>query len=155
MIRAGTRSARHRPYPERNGQPRQWVEIFIALLRSSRNGIAQIKPIYPNKGKAPHERLTLRAFCRGLPFGIRRFKPILPFLGGRSDAACRIVVKRMLEEHFNQALAVLGGAFFLCGGLRGVFFAPGGSMRAAGLLGVGLRVRLPQRPCAGRCGGQA
>jgi len=32
-------------------------------------------------------------FCRGLPFGIRRFKPILPFLGGRSDAACRVVIK--------------------------------------------------------------
>ena len=27
------------------------------------------------------------------PFGIRWFKPILPFLGGRSDAACRVVVK--------------------------------------------------------------
>ena len=25
------------------------------------------------------------------PFGIRRFKPILPFLGGRSDAARRVV----------------------------------------------------------------
>ena len=35
---------------------------------------------------------SLRAFCRGLPFGIRRLKPILPFLGGRSDAACRVVI---------------------------------------------------------------
>ena len=60
------------------------------------------------------------------PFGIRRFKPILPFLGGRSDAACRIVVKRMLEEHFNQALTVLGGRF-LCGGLRGVFLPLAGA----------------------------
>ena len=33
----------------------------------------------------------LRSFCRGSPFGIRRFKSILPFLGGRSDAARRVV----------------------------------------------------------------
>ena len=35
------------------------------------------------------------------------------------------------------------------------FFAPGGCLRAAGLLGVGQCVRLPRRPCAGICAGRA
>ena len=48
-------------------------------------------------------------------------KPILPCLGGRSDAACRVVVKRMREEHFNHALPVLVVMRFLWGGLCGVF----------------------------------
>ena len=48
-------------------------------------------------------------------------KPILPFLGGRSDAACRVVVRRMREERFNHALPVLVVVRFLWGGLCGVF----------------------------------
>ena len=40
----------------------------------------------------PRKIEPLRAFRRGSPFGIRRFKSILPFLGGRSDAARRVVI---------------------------------------------------------------
>ena len=47
-------------------------------------------------------------FCRGLPFGIRRFKPILPFLGGRSDAACRVVIKTV---GFMGGRRAVGGVF--------------------------------------------
>ena len=47
----------------------------------------------PDGKKSPQKFDPIRAFCRGFPFGIRRFKPILPFLGGRSDAACRVVIK--------------------------------------------------------------
>ena len=47
--------------------------------------------------------------------------PILPCLGGRSDAARRVDVKRMREEHFNHALPVLVVMRFLWGGLCGVF----------------------------------
>ena len=42
----------------------------------------------------------------------------------------------MREEDFNHALTVLVVVRFLRGGLRGVFIAPGGGMRAAGILGV-------------------
>ena len=48
-------------------------------------------------------------------------KPILPFLGGRSGAARRVVVKRIREEHFNHALPVLVVMRFLWGGLCGIF----------------------------------
>ena len=110
MVRAGTRSARHRPYPERNRKSCQWVEIFIALLRSSRNGIVQLKPIYPKK--TPHERLPHTGLLPRSPFGIRWFKPILPFLGGRSDAACRVVIKTV-GLMVGGAWAVGGGIFAL------------------------------------------
>ena len=68
--------------------------------------------------------------------------------------ACRVVVKRMREEHFNHALPVLVVARF-GGEACVVFFAPGGCLRAAGLLGVGLCARLPLRPWAGWCAGRA
>ena len=42
-------------------------------------------------------------------------KPILPCLGGRSDAACRVVVRRMREERFNHALPVLVVVRFFVG----------------------------------------
>ena len=54
---------------------------------------------------------SLRAFCRGLPFGIRRLKPILPFLGGRSDAACRVVIP-LYAFPVNARMGVHAG---LCG----------------------------------------
>ena len=59
-----------------------------ASLPSSRNGIARFEPIYK---KNPIEIDPARAFRRGFPFGIRGLNPILPFLEGRSDAACRVV----------------------------------------------------------------
>ena len=43
--------------------------------------------------RIPIKDCPLRAFRRGLPFGIRGLKPILPFLRGRSDAACRVVIR--------------------------------------------------------------
>ena len=42
-------------------------------------------------------------------------KPILTFLEGRSDAACRVVVRRMREERFNHALPVLVVVRFFVG----------------------------------------
>ena len=51
-------------------------------------------------------------------------KPILPFHGVRSDAACRVVVKRMCEEHFNHALPVLGLMRFFCREASAAFFCP-------------------------------
>ena len=42
-------------------------------------------------------------------------KPILTCLGGRSDAACRVVVRRMREERFNHALPVLVVVRFFVG----------------------------------------
>ena len=44
----------------------------------------------------------------------------------------------MLSQFYGQCV-------FCVGGLRGVFFAPGGRLRAAGLLGVGLCARPSQR----------
>ena len=51
-------------------------------------------------------------------------KPILPFHGVPSDAACRVVVKRMCEEHFNHALPVLGLMRFFCREASAAFFLP-------------------------------
>ena len=56
----------------------------------------------------------------------------------------------MRAEYFDLTLTVPVVVRFLCAGLRGVFFAPGGRMRAAGLLRVGLCARLSQR--RGRAG---
>ena len=44
-----------------------------------------------------------------------------------NDAARRIVVKRMREEHFNHALTVLEVVRFSRGGLRGVFLPLAGA----------------------------
>ena len=41
--------------------------------------------------------------------------PILTFPRGRSDAACRVVVRRMREERFNHALPVLVVVRFFVG----------------------------------------
>ena len=57
-------------------------------------------------------------FYRGLPFGIRRFKPILPFLGGRSDVACRVVMKTVglhgwkVRRAWDGHGGVVGGGIF-------------------------------------------
>ena len=51
----------------------------------------------------------------------------------------------MRAEYFDLTLTVPVVVRFLCAGLRGVFFAPGGRMRAAGLLRKGLCARLSQR----------
>jgi|GEM_PF-5231655 len=45
-----------------------------ASLRSSRNGVARLKPSYPHEEASPHKRLNHTGFFRGSPFGIRRFK---------------------------------------------------------------------------------
>ncbi len=83
------------------------------------------------------------------PFGIRRFKPILPFLRGRNAAACRVVVKRMLEEHFNQALTVLGGRFFVrCPARR--FFCPWREHAGGGAFGRGSARATPATPVRGQ-----
>ena len=70
------------------------------------------------------------AFCRGLPFGIRRFKPILPFLGGRSDAACRVVMKTvgLMGGRREGAWDGHGGAGGR--GLRNAKIPPGKTMSA-------------------------
>ena len=64
--------------------------------------------------------------------------PILRFLEGRSDAACRVVIKRMREERFNRALPVLVVVHFLRGGLRGVLLPLAG---ACGRQGFWVRAR--------------
>ena len=51
----------------------------------------------------------------------------------------------MYEGHFNHALTVLEVVRFFAGRPARRFFAPGGSKRAAGLLGVGLCARPSQR----------
>ena len=62
----------------------------------------------------------------------------------------------MRAEYFDLTLTVPVVVRFLCAGLRGVFFAPGGRMRAAGLLRVGLCARLSQhRGRAGARGGRS
>ena len=104
--------------------------------------------------KAPKRLTPYGSFAAVSLLEYGGFKSILPCLGGRSDAACRVVVRRMREERFNHALPVLVVVRF-CGVACAVFFAPGGSVRAAGLLGVGLCARLPRRPCAGFCAGRA
>ena len=74
--------------------------------------------------------------------------PILPFHGVRSDAACRIVVKRMCEEHFNHALPVLVVMRFLWGGLRGVF-CPWLERAGGGAFGRGPVRATPATPVCG------
>gem|GEM_PF-4232906 len=96
-----------------------------ASLRSSRKGIACLKAIYTRKGKAspPIKNAPYAGFAAVPLLGYRGLNPILPFLRGRGDAARRVVIKRMSEEHFNQALPVLRGAFFV--GVASVaFFLP-------------------------------
>ena len=88
-------------------------------------------------------------FCRGLPFGIRRFKPMLPFLGGRSDAACRVVVKnvglmgRRRTGEWDAQRMVSGGR----GNLRVAKTPPLQSAFA----GMPLRIALRSRCCHCRC----
>ena len=74
--------------------------------------------------------------------------PILPFLGGRSDAACRVVVRRMREERFNHALPVLVVVRFLWGGLRGVF-CPWRERAGGGAFGRGPARATPATPVCG------
>ena len=45
------------------------------------------------KGKSPQKIESIRAFRRGFFLEYDGLKPILPFLGGRSDAACRVVIR--------------------------------------------------------------
>ena len=77
------------------------------------------KPTFYNRGGMG--RVDTRGwavFCRGLPLGIRRFKPILPFLGGRSDAACRVVMKTVglhgwkVRRAWDGHGGVVGGGIF-------------------------------------------
>ena len=84
------------------------------------------------------------AFCRGLPFGIRRFKPILLFLGGRSDVACRIVVKTV--GHGWEAHGGMGW-----GGGRGNLRAAKTPPLQSAFAGMPLRVALRSRCRHCRC----
>ena len=113
-------------------------------------------PISPNPRPPPYSLPPRKCCPYGLPspYEYGGLKPILPFLEGRSDAACRVVVKRMRKERFNHALPVLAVVRFFAGEACGAFFAPGGRLRAGGLLGVGLCARLPRRPCAGISAGR-
>ena len=70
------------------------------------------------------------------PFGIRRFKPILPFLGGRSDAACRVVMKTVG--------LMVGGAG---GGGRGNLRVAKTPPLQSAFAGMPLRVALRSRCC--------
>ena len=80
--------------------------------------------------------------------GYRGLNPILPFLRGRGDAARRIVIKRMSEEHFNQALPVLRGAFFV--GVASVaFFCPWRVPAGGGAFGRGPVRATPATPVCG------
>ena len=114
-------------------------------------------PISANPRPPPYSLPPRKCCPCGLPspYEYGDLKPILPFLEDRSDAACRVVVKRMRKERFNHALPVLAVVrFFFAGEACGAFFAPGGRLRAGGLLGVGLCARLPRRPCAGISAGR-
>ena len=75
-------------------------------------------------------------------------KPILPCLGGRSDAARRVVVKRMREEHFNHALPVLVVARF-GGEACVVFFCPWRVSAGGGAFGRGPVRATPATPVGG------
>gem|GEM_PF-6699170 len=48
------------------------------------------------------------AFCRGPLLEYGGLEPILPFLGGRSDAACRVVIKTV---GFMGGRRAVGGVF--------------------------------------------
>ena len=76
------------------------------------------------------------------------FKSILPCLGERSDAACRVVVRRMREERFNHVLPVLVVVRFLRGGLRGVF-CPWRERAGGGAFGRGPVRATPTTPVCG------
>ena len=62
------------------------------------------------KGKSPKKIAPLRAFRRGSPLEYGDLNPILPFLEGRSDAACRVVIppsrlppRRLYGFHYGAA----------------------------------------------------
>ena len=76
-------------------------------------------------------------------------KPILPFLGVRSDAACRVVVIRMREEHFKHALPVLWAVRFLCGWPARRFFCPWRAPAGCGAFGRGPVRATPATPVCG------
>ena len=81
-------------------------------------------PISANPRPPPYSLPPRKCCPCGLPspYEYGDLKPILPFLEDRSDAACRVVVKRMRKERFNHALPVLAVVRFFCGGgLWGVF----------------------------------
>ena len=60
----------------------------------------------------PRKIEPLRAFRRGSPFGIWRFKSILPFLEGRSDAACRVVILPFAVPVDSHAVANDGAVWY-------------------------------------------
>ena len=60
----------------------------------------------------PRRIEPLRAFRRGSPFGIWRFKSILPSLGGRSDAACRVVILPFAVPVDSHAVANDGAVWY-------------------------------------------
>jgi|GEM_PF-3221947 len=76
-------------------------------------------------------------------------KPILPFLGVRSGAACRVVVIRMREEHFKHALPVLWAVRFLCGWPARRFFCPWRVPAGCGAFGRGPVRATPATPVCG------
>ena len=76
-------------------------------------------------------------------------KPILPFLGVRSGAACRVVVIRMREEHFKHALPVLWAVRFLCGWPARRFFCPWRAPAGCGAFGRGPVRATPATPVCG------
>ncbi|MFC2479440.1 MAG: hypothetical protein ACFNUE_00150, partial [Bacteroides sp.] len=55
------------------------------------------------KNPPPKKIEPLRAFHRRFPLECGGFKPILPFLGGRSDAACRVVIHLYAVPIDNRA----------------------------------------------------
>ena len=108
-----------------------------------------MKPIYAQAGKIPPKRLTpYGSFAAVSLLECGGFKSILPCLGVRSDAACRVVVKRMREERFNHALPVLVVVRFLRGGLRGVF-CPWRERAGGGAFGRGPVRATPATPVCG------
>ena len=60
----------------------------------------------------PRKIEPLRAFRCGSPFGIWRFKSILPFLEGRSDAACRVVILPFAVPVDSHAVANDGAVWY-------------------------------------------
>ena len=83
-------------------------------LRSSNNCKCLIETFFIARGESPlHKRLNpCGAFGRVPLLEYGGLKPILPFLEGRSDAACRVVIKpRGSWVAWYTYIAVGGGIF--------------------------------------------
>ena len=107
-------------------------------------------PISPNPRPPPYSLPPRKCCPYGLPspYEYGGLKPILPFLEGRSDAACRVVVKRMRKERFNHALPVLAVVRF-CGEACAALFCPWRALAGGRAFGRGPVRATPATPVSG------